>query len=564
MKLNHLCADDIVVNRVGHRHPEVAEQDEPQDRSASVPADYDVIVCGAGSSGSVIARRLSDDPTVRVLLLEAGGSNLVPSVQQAALWPRNLGSATDWGFMSEPDAHLEGRSLPLSMGKALGGGSSINVMVWARGHRSDWQRFAQAADDDAWGYASVLDIYRRIENWLGAPDPLRGTDGLVAVATPHDPHPVARAMVQAAGELGLPVFDSPNGVMMEHGEGCAISDTRSLGGLRLGLFDSYVRPVLERQNLTVITHAHVRRVLFEGTRAVGVEVSCRDAVLHFRAREQVVLSAGAVNTPCILMRSGIGNGDALATHGIGVRRHLPGVGENLQDHTCFGVVWECKDAEPPRGSGSEATLYASSEIGDQRGDQRGQRRGDDPGYDGPDILMCQLEFPIGTPEAGAAGLPQHGWTMAAGLARPRSRGRVQLRAADPSAVPRITMNALSDPDDWRVARAAVTLARRIGAAGAFTGINTRECLPGAVDDAGLDVFLRRAAMPFYHLCGTAKMGHDEMAVVDGQLAVRGVSGLMVADASIMPTITTGNTMAPCVIIGERAADLLARALAGHR
>jgi choline dehydrogenase len=270
-----------------------------------IPA-YDVIVCGSGSSGSVVARRLSDNPNVQVLLIEAGGEDQRPSVQDASRWPENLGSDIDWGFAAEASAMVNDRSIPMSMGKVLGGGSSINVMIWARGHKRDWDHFAAVSGDPAWGYDSVLDIYRRIEDWRGAPDHRRGTAGIVTVTQAGDPSPLATTLVDAARSLGIPTFDSPNGAMMEAQGGAALSDLRLANGHRISVFTSYVRPVFDRRNLTILTEARVLRILFEGRRAVGIEMSWGGEKHTVRASTHVVLSTGAINTPHILMLSGIG------------------------------------------------------------------------------------------------------------------------------------------------------------------------------------------------------------------------------------------------------------------
>ncbi|MGV6873243.1 GMC family oxidoreductase [Pseudochelatococcus sp. B33] len=501
---------------------------------------HDIIICGSGSSGSVIARRLADNPDLKVLLIEAGGDDQRPSVLEAARWPENLGSETDWGFAAEASARVNGRSIPMSMGKVLGGGSSINVMAWARGHKRDWDYYAEVSGDPGWSYDSVLDIYRRIEDWRGAPDVRRGSGGILTVTQPTDPSPVVQAMIDAAVELGIPRFDSPNGEMMESKAGVAPLDLRMEGGLRLSVFGSYVRPILDRTNLTVLTSARVLRVMFEGRRATGVELIWNGEKHVLRASAQVVLSAGAINTPQLLMLSGVGDRAQLAAHGLDLIQHLPGVGNGLQDHTTFQVVSEHPSSILPRGNGSEAMLYAASSTAGAV----------------PDILMCQAEFPICSPEAGRGGVPQHGWSMFAGLAQPRSRGRVRLRSADPLASPIIELNALSDPDDCRIAEEAVKLSRDIAKAEPFARLGSREIIPGKRAEQDLAAFIRDSAMPFWHQSCTARMGRDDDAVVGPNLKVYGLENLTVADASIMPRITTGNTMGPCVVIGERAAEIL--------
>ena len=511
------------------------------ERTANLKPAYDFIVCGAGSSGSVVAGRLSQNPDVSVLLIEAGGGDEAEAVLDPSLWPANLGSERDWGFQAEPNRHLDGRSLPMSMGKGLGGGSSINVMVWARGHRSDWDFFAAEAGEEGWSYDSVLGIYRDIESWRGTPDPrYRGTSGPVWVQPAPDPSPIATAMLDAAAELGVPTFDHPNGAMMEGPGGAAISDVLVREGRRHSLFRAYVHPWLDRPNLTVVTHATVRRVVIEGGRATGVEILRDGAVTTVHCRLEVILSLGAMHTPKVLMHSGVGDEAELGRFGIAVKQHLPGVGQNLQDHLSFGCIWEYREPLAPRNGGSEATLYWKSR----------------PDMERPDLLFCQVEFPVPSDRTAARGAPAHGWTMFAGLAQPSSSGRVRLTGADPATPITIDANALSDPADMETAIRCVELCRELGAARAFQPFVAREAVPGPLSNGAMKQFVREAAVTYWHQSCTARMGRDAMSVVNGSLEVYGVQGLRVADASIMPRVTTGNTQAPCAIIGERAARMI--------
>lgn len=502
---------------------------------------YDFIVCGAGSSGSVVAARLAENPGVHVLLLEAGGSDEVTSVIEPAQWPLNLGTERDWGFMAEPNPQLNGRAIPMSMGKVLGGGSSINVMVWARGHSSDWNYFAAQAGDDAWNYESVLKIYRRIEDWHGVADPeRRGQGGPVYVAPAHQPQPTATLMLEAARSLGIPTFDSPNGAMMEGDGGAAISDLRIRDGKRLSVFRSYTYPKMAQPNLTVLTDALVSRLTFEGSKVSGVEVMVDGRRRWFGSTREVILSLGAVNTPKVLMQSGIGPEPELKRHGIAVRQRLPGVGQNHQDHVSFGCIWEYREPQQVGNGGSEAQLYWKS----------------DPKLDAPDMLHCQVEFPVPSAENAARGLPEHGWTMFAGLAQPKSRGELLLSGPEADDAMIIRANTLSDPEDMKTALASVELCRALGNASAFGRLVKEESMPGKLGLKEMEHYLRNAAVTYWHQSCTAKMGRDAMSVVDARLQVYGIENLRVADASIMPRITTGNTMAPCVVIGERAADLI--------
>lgn len=512
------------------------------ERRANLETTYDFIICGAGSSGSVVARRLAENPACSVLLIEAGPDDEAESVLDPALWPTNLGTDRDWGFQAEPNPHLDGRALSMSMGKGLGGGSSVNVMVWARGHRSDWDHFAAETGDPAWNYASVLDIYRRIENWQGQPDAkYRGTNGPVWVQPAKDPSLIAGALLDAAEGLGIPRFDHPNGEMMEGVGGVAYADMLVREGRRHSLYRAYVRPIADHPNLTILTKTVVRRVLFDGRRAIGVEIERAGSISPIKASVEIVISTGAINTPKLLMLSGVGDRDELARLGIPVVQHLPGVGRNLQDHVSFGCTWEYREPLAPRNSGSQATLYWKSR----------------PDLTAPDLLFCQVEFPVPSERTAQLGVPAHGWTMFAGLAQPHSRGRICLTSADPTDKPVVDANMLSDPRDLEAARACVKLCREIGSSDAFRPFVSAERIPGTgrqIDDA----FIRDAAVTYWHQCGTAKMGSDDMSVVDAKLAVHGIAGLRIADGSVLPRVTTGITQAPCAIVGERAADLIRR------
>jgi choline dehydrogenase len=516
-----------------------------QQLGAELKPQYDFIVCGSGSSGSVVARRLAEHAEVSVLLLEAGGDDDVPEVMRAEQWPLNLGSERDWNFATQSNPHLNGRSIPYSMGKVLGGGSSINVMAWARGHKNDWDFFAAEAGDPAWSYESVLNIYRRIEDWHGAPDPdYRGTGGPVYVQPAPDPNPIAPAALVAARSVGIPTFENQNGRMMEGGGGASIFDVLARRGCRQSVFRSYVFPSMDRPNLTVLTGALVTRITFdeyERNRVTGVEFTHDGAIHRVGAGSEVVLSLGAIHTPKVLMQSGIGDHAELQRHGIPVVQHLPGVGQNLQDHPRLDCVWEYQQPLAPRNTGSEATYFWKS----------------DPSIDTPDLQAGLAEFPLSSAETAARfDVPEFGWTWCGAVVRPKSRGHISLTGPAPTDPVQIEANMLSHPDDLKAAIACVELCREIGNSAALRPFAKREVMPGNLKGAELERFVRDAALTYWHQTGTAKMGHDAMSVVDGELKVYGISHLRIADGSIMPRVTTGNTMAPCVIIGERAAQIL--------
>ncbi|ORJ63166.1 oxidoreductase [Mycobacterium simiae] len=509
---------------------------------AELKAQYDFIVCGSGSSGSVVARRLAENPAVSVLVLEAGGPDEGPEVTQPQMWLANLGSERDWNFTAEPSCHLNGRAIPYAMGKVLGGGSSINVMVWARGHRSDWDYFASEAKDEQWSYDSVLAIYREIEDWHGAPDPEhRGTGGPVYVQPATGPSPIACAGLAAAESLGIAAFASQNGSLMEGDGGASLVDLCIRNGRRASIFRSYLFPLMDRPNVTVLTGALVTRVTFHAMRATGVEIFHRGELRRIGAGSEVVLSLGAIHTPKVLMQSGIGDQTHLRSHGIPVVQHLPGVGQNLQDHPGFSAVWQSRDPLPWANSGGDVTFFSTS----------------DSGLDSPDLQLYHLEFPFSSAQnADRFGLPEAGWTMYGAVVRPKSRGHISLTGPNPSDPVRINAGLMSDPADLRAAIAGIKLCRDIGNAAALRPFSEREVMPGNLDDAELRCYIRNDVTTYHHQTCTAKMGLDTMSVVDGSLKVYGVQGLRIADGSIMPRVTTGNTMAPCVVIGERAGQIL--------
>ena len=415
-------------------------------------------------------------------------------------------------------------------------------MAWMRGHKNDWDFFAAEAGNPAWSYESILGIYRRIEDWRGAPDPdRRGVGGPLFVQPAPDPHPIASATLDAARSVGIPTFDSPNGRMMEGEGGCSVMDVLIRNARRRSIFRAYTFPYMDRPNLTVLTQSQVIKVAFEGRRATGVKLLYEGKHFRVGASREIVLSLGAVNTPKVLMHSGIGDQSALRSFGIPVVQHLPGVGQNFQDHAGIGCLWEHPAFPPPRNNAAEVTFFWKSQSS----------------LETPDLQTCLGEIPIPSIETAARfAPPAKSWTMLAGVVRPKSRGRVYLSGPGPDDPMRIEANLLSHPDDIKAALAGVELCREIGNSPALHSFARREVMPGNLKGLELQNFIRDGAISYWHQSGTARMGRDATSVVDGELRVYGLENLRIADASIMPRVTTGNIMAACVVIGERAADML--------
>lgn len=511
---------------------------------ANLKSRYDYIVCGAGSAGCVVARRLADQPGVSVLLIEAGGSYDVENVTNPAMWPTNIRSERDWGFTAEPEKSLNDRALIMPMGKVLGGGSSINVMAYVRGHKNDYDHWASEAGDDAWNYDSVVNIFKRIEDWQGTDDPKRrGKGGLFYVQKAPDPNPIAPAMVKAAASIGIPSFDDHNGAMMEGPGGCAIPNVAIKDGRRHSVFMNYLQPILDRPNITVLTKAEVQKLTLDGAKATGVVVQVAGGTRTFEADREIVLSTGAINTPRILMLSGIGDETVLKRAGVPVAHKLQGVGKNFRDHVLLaGCIWEYKEALAPRNNMSECTFFWKS----------------DSALDTPDLQPFQVEVPYASDTTGKQyKVPKAGWTLLPGLVRPESHGTVTIRSADPKVPPVIDARFLSDQKDVKALVRCVEICREIGNSAEMKPFTKREVMPGPLKGADLVEFVRNSATTYFHQTCSCRMGKDEGAVVDNKLKVRGIERLRIADGSIMPRVTTGNTMMPCVIIGERMGEILA-------
>ncbi|MBV8650952.1 MAG: GMC family oxidoreductase N-terminal domain-containing protein, partial [Alphaproteobacteria bacterium] len=431
---------------------------------AELKRRYDFIVCGSGSSGSVVARRLAENADVTVLLLEAGGSDDLPDIMDPRRWPALRRGAQDWSFNAMANPRLNGRAMPLSMGKVLGGGSSINVMVWSRGHQKDWDDIAAETGDDGWNYQSVLRIYHRIEDWHGPRDTARrGTGGMVFVQPASDPHPLARAALEAFQVAGVPIFDDQNGAMMEGMGGIALSNVCIRDGARQSIFRSYVYPYMDRPNLTVLTGALVTRVTVAGKLATGVEFLREGKPHRVAAAREVVLSLGAIHTPKLLMQSGIGDEAELKRFGIPLIQHLPGVGRNFQDHVMAPCVWEAPDPIEKHNNLAEATALWQS----------------DPTLDRPDLQSFVVEAPYASNEA-AETPPPNGWSLTTAVLRIASRGRLHLTGPTPRDPIQIAAKTLDDPADMKAIKTCIEFCRAVGNSPPLRRFVKREFLPGPV------------------------------------------------------------------------------------
>ena len=504
----------------------------------------DVVVVGSGSAGAVVARRLVD-AGASVLLLEAGLPDQNPAIHDPARLFELWDSEQDWGYRTVPQAACAGRELHWPRGKVLGGSSALNGMIYVRGHRADYDGWA-ARGNDGWSYDDVLPLFKRSEDYDRGADEYHGAGGLLSVITRYEPHPVTAAAVAAAQEAGVPFNDDQNGAEPD-GVGYAQLNIRD--GRRDSVAEAFLRPVLGAPNLTVATSARACRLLFEGTRCVGVEYAQGGAVRRARAGHEVVVSAGTIESPKLLMLSGIGPAASLGGLGIEPLVDLPGVGENLHDHLLAPVIFAAKETVPPPLPGLQPLhghLFARSRAGLER----------------PDLQPLFFHLPLyGEDQDG----PPDGFTLMGGLVRPASRGSLRLASADPEAGPLLDPACLASDEDVEALTAAVELCREIGRQPAMSGWMREELYPGDGVRNGdeLRAYIRGHAITYHHQVGTCRMGVDELAVVDPELRVHGVDGLRVADASVMPEVTTGNTHAPAVMIGERASDLVAEALGVH-
>lgn len=531
---------------------------------------YDFIIIGAGSAGCVLANRLSADPSHKVLLIEAGGRDANPLFRLPMLMGKLFHSGIyNWHYHTEPEPFLNGRSLYWPRGKVLGGTSTINGMIYVRGNRHDYDRWAQMGSS-GWSYDEVLPAFRRSEAHVQRRDEYHNGEGELTVCRARGWNTLLDVFNEAGGQAGHPINDDFNGADQE---GFGRYDFTISKGKRCSTAYAFLRPVKSRRNLTIVTRAQTQRIIVENGRAVGVEFRQKNGIRRVHADREVILSAGVVNSPQILMLSGIGPADELAKFNIRSVQDLPGVGKNLQDHVDCVMAYECpqpvtlySDLRADKltwsviqgmlfGKGIATTFpYEAGAFVKSRSD-----------LTAPDIQLhfmpalektANLHFP--NPFKKVPVEANHGFSIRVGPVNPESRGEITLRSDNPMEPPKINANYLQTDFDVRTMIDAIRMTREIINQKAFDKYRGRELAPGPTVDSDGDMvkWLRANAMTTFHPVGTCKMGNDLMAVVDNRLKVRGIDGLRVADASIMPIISSGNTNAPAIMIGERAADFI--------
>lgn len=522
--------------------------------------NFDTIIVGGGVAGCILANRLSAEPTKRVLLLEAGGrdSSLLLRAP-GGIMPIMMAGSHVWRYMSAPQRSLNDRSLYLPRGKVLGGGSSINGMVYDRGMHSDYDRWAQSGNE-GWSFADVLPYFRKLEHFGPIDNQWHGQHGPIQVTRADQSHPFARAFVEAGQAAGYPYCADFNGASRD---GFGPVDLTVGKGKRSSASAAYLHPVKKRPNLTVMTGAQACRILIDDKRATGVSFR-HDGSDKIACAPDVILSAGAINTPQLLMLSGVGPAQHLREHGIVVIADLPGVGQNLQDHLAAHVKFKStkpwsmlRYLNPLRGAVAlgQYALFGTGPLADPGMSVACFVRSD-PALAEPDIKMLLVMALFSN--NGRSMTPSHGFYAHINVARPEARGSVTLAGADPDLAPVIDQNYLGTESDQRVMREGVRIARQVFHQSSFDRMRGEELAPGAAlqSDAEIDAYIRTEAEADYHSVGTARMGSDVMAVVDAELRVHGLEGLRVVDASIMPHLPGGNTAIPVAMIAEKAADMI--------
>ncbi|PJK30933.1 choline dehydrogenase [Minwuia thermotolerans] len=527
---------------------------------ASVLAEADYVIVGSGSAGSALAARLSESGRHSVIVLEHGGSDAGPFIQMPAAlsYPMNM-ARYDWGYVTEPEPHLGGRRLACPRGKVIGGSSSINGMVYVRGHAQDYEGWAQAGAR-GWAWRDVVPYFRRMETSHGGEAGWRGEDGPLHVSRGPMTNPLYRAFIEAGREAGYETTDDYNGRKQE---GFGPMEMTVWRGRRWSAANAYLKPALKRRNLRLI-RCLVERVVFDGRKAVGVRVRQTGRPRTVRARREVILAASSINSPKLLMLSGIGPAAHLQEHGIEVLADRPGVGGNLQDHLEIYIQKICKEPVslyPSLNLAAKAWigarwLFTKTGLGATNHFEAAAFIRSRAGIEYPDIQYHFL--PVAIRYDGKAPAKSHGFQVHVGPMRSPSRGRVRLAAPDPAAAPSIQFNYMSNEKDWADFRTCIRLSREIFAQPAFERFAGPEIAPGdeVTTDEALDDFIRGAVESAYHPCGTCRMGDpdDAEAVVDPEGRVIGADGLRVADSSVFPRITNGNLNGPSIMVGEKMAD----------
>ena len=521
-------------------------------------ANHDYVIVGAGSAGCVLANRLTEDPSTRVLLLEAGGRDRHPNIKIPAAFPNQFHTALDWDYWTEPEPAVDGRSLFIPRGKTLGGSSSMNAMLYVRGRPLDYDLWVEQGAP-GWGWRDVLPYFIRSEDNARGASEFHGAGGEMRISEQRSPRPLDRRLIEASVAIGIPRIDDYNGPEQD---GVSMFQVTQKDGRRWSAADAFLRPASKRVNLDVVTGATVLGLELEGERAVGVRYQGkRGEAQTARAGAEVILSAGAIGSPQILMLSGIGAPDELRAAGVEPRHELPGVGRNLQDHPYLTMLWEVSEGPTLYGADKpkhllEWILRRSGPLTSTAAEVVAFVR------TRPGLPAADIQFHMGAlyfEKHGEEEFDGHAMTIAPVLVAPQARGQVWLRSSDPLAKPRILTNSLAEPDDVASMVAAMRMGREIAATPPLAEVVVRELKPGsaAEGDEELEAALRERLELIYHPAGTCRMSDSgEDAVVDSELRVHGIDGLRVVDASIFPLIPGGNTHAPTVMVAERAADLI--------